>query len=93
MFQKGPEDPSLRDSEKQVDDLSDIPLAKQHKLKLKPHANLKLLAYLLKLELKLKLKPKQPLMLPLLPSPKGFSFSSLAWMHSLPRCMLLPNLM
>ena len=26
MFQKGPEDPSLRDSEKQADDLSDIPL-------------------------------------------------------------------
>ena len=26
VFQKGPEDPSLRDSEKQADDLSDIPL-------------------------------------------------------------------
>ena len=68
-------------------------LAKQQKLKLKLHANLKLLAYLLKPELKLKLKPKQPLMLPLFPRPKGFSFSSLAWMHSLPRWMLLPKLM
>ena len=59
-------------------------LAKQLKLKLhvnlKPSSktHLKLLAYSLNPELKLKLKPKQPLMLPLLPRPKGFSFISLA---------------
>ena len=58
---------------------------------LKLHANRKQLAYSLKPELKLKQKTKQPLMLPLLPRPMGFSFSSLAWMHSLPRWMLLPK--
>ena len=56
-------------------------LAKQPKQKL--HAKLKLHAYLLKLALMLKLKPEQPLMLPPLPRPKGFSFSSLVWTLSL----------
>ena len=44
---------------------------------------------LVKLALKLKLKSKQPLILPPLPRPKGFSFSSLAWMLYLQRLMLL----